>query len=147
MGAAAQGCDDCDGSGSGRSRWSLWSQDSFLCIASQGSVLSIGMGGVVEDQITFDSLRFLPLTDADAERLIGDSRLDALVPEGSARRAALCDVLLRVAALADAVPELVDVRLNPVIVTGDTASVTDVRARLARVDHDEFRVRRLVDDL
>ena len=111
-----------------------------------GSVLSIGMGGVVEEQVTFDSLRFLPLTDADAERLVSDSRIDALVPAGTAGRAALCDLLLRVAALADAVPEVVDVMLNPVILSGATAAITDVRVRVARVDTDDLPVRRLVGD-
>ncbi len=112
-----------------------------------GSVMSIGMGGVVEEQITFDSLRFLPLTDVDAERLIADSRVGDLLPIGSAERAALGDLLLRVGALADAIPEVADVRLNPVIVAAGAASVTDVRARLTRVDRDDLPVRRLVDDL
>src|SRR5690606_38488719 len=35
-----------------------------------GSVLSVGHGGVVAEQVGFDSLRFLPLTDLDAERLL-----------------------------------------------------------------------------
>jgi acyl-CoA synthetase (NDP forming) len=112
-----------------------------------GSVLSIGVGGVVIEQIAFDSLRFLPLTDLDADRLIGDSRLGALLPAGSASRAHLCEVLCRVGALADALPEVTDLMLNPVIVTDAGAAVTDGRISLTPVDLDDIGVRRLVDDL
>ena len=41
------------------------------------------------------------------------------------------DLLVRVAALADAIPEIVGVRLNPVLVFGGTAAITDVRISLA----------------
>src|SRR5690606_31919606 len=56
-----------------------------------GSVLSVGVGGVVVEQVVHDSLRFLPLTDLDADRLVTASRLGSLLPEGSAERAHLCD--------------------------------------------------------
>ena len=36
----------------GSSMWSLWSQDSLLCIGSKGSVLSIGSIGSVRGVMT-----------------------------------------------------------------------------------------------
>jgi hypothetical protein len=50
-----------------------------------------------------------------------------------ADRGALADVIARVAALADLVPELVELDLNPVLVqsAGDGAVVVDARMRLA----------------
>ena len=77
-------------------------------------------------------MRILPLTDADAERLV-----DALGGRPAARRAgparpaaALVDLLVRLAALADAVPEIVAVRLNPVLVVAGSAAITDARIGL-----------------
>ncbi len=112
-----------------------------------GSVLSIGVGGVVAEQVVHDSLRFLPLTDLDADRLVTASRLGSLLPEGSPERAHLCELLLRLSALADEVPALAEASLNPVIVTPGGAAVTDARLRLAQAHHEDLLVRRLADDL
>lgn len=114
--------------------------------AAVGSVMSIGVGGVVADQVGFDSLRFLPLSDTDAESLVEGSRLGALLPAGSPERGHLVELLLRISALAEAVPELADLRLNPVLVSADGAAVTDVLARLAPWTGDEPAVRRLDED-
>ena len=109
-----------------------------------GSVLSIGLGGVVLEQVGFDSLRFLPLTDLDAERLIDGSRLAALLEP--AERQVLTDLLSRVAALAESVPEVADLLLNPVIVTSGGAAVTDARLQLKPWDGHDVPVRRLDTD-
>jgi acyl-CoA synthetase (NDP forming) len=45
---------------------------------------------------------------------------------------ALEDVLLRVGALVDAHPEIIEMDLNPVIVLGSGASVVDARIRVER---------------
>ncbi len=113
---------------------------------SSGAVLSIGLGGVVLDQVGFDALRFLPLTDLDAERLVDRSRLAGSFPPGSAPRRHLVELLLRVAALVESVPEVAEVMLNPVIVSAEAASVTDARVRLAPWEGQEMSVRRLGDD-
>jgi acyl-CoA synthetase (NDP forming) len=111
-----------------------------------GSILSIGHGGVLLDQVGFDSLRFLPLTDLDAERLVDQSGLSTLVPSGSPERSALADVLLRVAGLAEAIPEVAELLLNPVIVSGGSAAVTDARIRLRPWPDRDIPVRRLDAD-
>ncbi|MBK5222637.1 MAG: GNAT family N-acetyltransferase [Acidimicrobiia bacterium] len=115
--------------------------------AAVGAVISIGVGGVVVDQVGFDSLRFLPLTDIDADNLVGASRLGGLIPAGSPERVHLADLLLRLAQLAETVPQLADLRLNPVIVSATGAAVTDVQVELAHWTGDEPHVRRLDDDL
>jgi hypothetical protein len=48
-----------------------------------------------------------------------------------AGRAALVELLLRLSALADAVPELAQLRVGPVIVSDTRAALTDVRLALA----------------
>lgn len=111
-----------------------------------GAVMSIGFGGVVLEQVGFDSLRFLPLTDHDAEQLINGSRVASLLPPGTPERNQLTSLLMRVAALTEAVPEVAEVLLNPVIVSPDGVAVTDARVRVAPWDDDELPVRRLGDD-
>lgn len=96
-----------------------------------GDVMTLGPGGATAAQLEQVALRILPLTDADAGRLIASSRVAALVDEaGQATRAALEDLLLRLGALADAIPEIAQVRLNPVLVGPGGAAVTDARIRL-----------------
>jgi acyl-CoA synthetase (NDP forming)/GNAT superfamily N-acetyltransferase len=85
-----------------------------------GSVLSIGPAGTGSLEP-----RIVPLTDVDAERLIdGVPGLDAEAG------ACLAEVVLRLSALAVAVPELVEVRLDPVLVSSAGAIPTDLHVRL-----------------
>ena len=72
-----------------------------------GSVLALGPAGTGQLE-----LRIVPLTDVDAERLL--EGLPDLDPEAGA---CLADLVLRLSALAVAVPELVEARLDPVLVT------------------------------
>ncbi len=106
-----------------------------------GSVLTFGEGGVrastfgdaAPGVVAGDDaeLAVLPVTDVDARRLIERSRLwPLLVAEGPDAVAALEDVVLRLAALADAVPELAQVRANPVIASPTGAAITDVSVRV-----------------
>jgi acyl-CoA synthetase (NDP forming)/RimJ/RimL family protein N-acetyltransferase len=97
-----------------------------------GDVLTLGPGGAVAERVAGEAMRILPLTDADAGRLIDASVVAPLLAEqGPDARAALVDLLVRLAALADAVPEITGARLNPVLVTGTSAHVTDARITLA----------------
>jgi acyl-CoA synthetase (NDP forming)/RimJ/RimL family protein N-acetyltransferase len=97
-----------------------------------GDVLTLGPGGAAAERVAQESLQILPLTSADAERLIDASVLAPLVEEqGPAARSALVDLLCRLAALADAIPEIVAVRLNPVLVVDGSAAITDARIALA----------------
>ncbi len=97
-----------------------------------GDVLTLGPGGAAAERVAQESLQILPLTSADAERLIDASVLAPLVAvQDPAARSALVGLLCRLAALADAIPEIVAVRLNPVLVVGGSAAITDARIALA----------------
>jgi hypothetical protein len=97
-----------------------------------GSVVSLGAGGVAAEAYGDLVTRVLPLSDVDAQQLVGSSRLASLLAEvGDGAQGALADLLLGIAAVADAVPELATVVLNPVIVTGGSACVTDFAVRVA----------------
>jgi ATP-grasp domain len=103
-----------------------------------GDVVSLGAGGSVAERFDDLALRLLPLTDLDADRLISASTIGAVVDGlGPAARRTLADVLLRLSALADAVPEIAAVRLNPVLLsTGGDCGITDVRIELLPVTPD-----------
>ena len=93
-------------------------------------------------------LRILPLTDQDAHEMVRSIRGAPLLFEH--RGAPPCDVtavedvLLRVARLADEVPQLAEMDLNPLIASPEGVVAVDVRIRLAPWRrHAETEVRRL----
>jgi len=85
-----------------------------LADPSVGPLVSLRLGGVAADLLADPLTRTLPLTDLDAADLVGGIRGAALL-QGT-DRAALCDVLLRVARLAEEVPAVAEVLLDPVLV-------------------------------
>ena len=97
-----------------------------------GDVLGLGPGGASAERMAEEALAILPLTDADAVRLVESSVVGPLVAEqGEAATRALVSLLRRLAALAEAVPEITFVRLNPVLVSDGAAAITDARVALA----------------
>jgi acyl-CoA synthetase (NDP forming)/RimJ/RimL family protein N-acetyltransferase len=87
---------------------------------SFGALVSFGLGGVATDLLGDRAYRTLPLTDLDAAELVRAPRAFPLLNgyRGSepVDLAALEDLLLRVARLADDLPEVLRLTLEPVIV-------------------------------
>ena len=87
---------------------------------SFGALVSFGLGGVATDLLGDRAYRTLPLTDLDAAELVRAPRalplLDGYRGSEPVDLAALEDLLLRVARLADDLPEVLRLRLEPVIV-------------------------------
>jgi acyl-CoA synthetase (NDP forming)/GNAT superfamily N-acetyltransferase len=102
---------------------------------SFGPMIVAGTGGVLTDLVDDRACRALPLTDADAAELLDGLRGRRLLAgyRGAppADVGALRDVLHRVALLAERLPEVVELDLNPVMVGTEGASVVDVRIRVA----------------
>jgi hypothetical protein len=89
----------------------------------------LGWAGPIPGDAVF---RLAPLTDVDAEELVdGPPALRAALHQGAHDAAALRDVLLRLAALADALPELAEAELDPVLVSEAGVVVGGARVRLA----------------
>ena len=88
-----------------------------------GPVLGFGLGGAFADAIDDRNVRAVPVTDVDARELVDGSRAAAAI--ATEIRAPIIDVILRLAAIADAVPELDRVNLNPVLVSTEGAWVVD----------------------
>lgn len=100
---------------------------------SVGGVIALGPGGAVAAISGAAVLRVLPLTDLDIARLIERAPVRDWI-EGAdppVDRAALADLLARLARLADDLPEVAELRANPVIVSSEGTVVADVEVRLA----------------
>lgn len=94
-----------------------------------GSALEVGPGGVAAALTGPTARTVLPATDVAVADLVARSGLaGALGPAGST---ALADVVARVAALADDVPEVVAITVNPVIVGPAGAWCTDIEVEVA----------------
>ncbi|MGB3056300.1 MAG: GNAT family N-acetyltransferase [Acidimicrobiales bacterium] len=105
--------------------------------AMLGDVLTLGPGGAAVEHLAERAMQILPLTDADADRLIDRSGLGPVFDaQGDRARSAMVELLVRVAALADAVPEITRLRLNPVMVAPDVAAITDARVLIQTYEPD-----------
>ncbi len=107
---------------------------------SFGALVSFGIGGVATELLHDRAFRAVPLTDADAGDLIAAPRaaplLDGYRGTRPVNRSPLRDLALRLSALADDLPEISDLRLNPVLagpagiaVIGGTARIGPPPAR------------------
>jgi acyl-CoA synthetase (NDP forming) len=106
-----------------------------LADAELGQVMAVGLGGRQAGLGRDVAYRLLPLTDVDANELIDASEAISIQLRGfrgspPKDRVALQDLILRFAALLRAVPELVEVDLNPVRSLPEGAVVLDVRMLL-----------------
>ncbi|HET8643822.1 MAG TPA: GNAT family N-acetyltransferase, partial [Pseudonocardiaceae bacterium] len=96
-----------------------------------GPLVVLGVGGVDTDLIADRTSRLVPLTRADATEMVASLRASPLLfGEGGLDPAALVGVLLRVARMADALPEIAEADLNPVVLTASSCVAVDARIRL-----------------
>jgi acyl-CoA synthetase (NDP forming) len=100
-----------------------------------GPLVVFGLGGVATEVLDDRAARLAPLTDADAVQMISGIRAAPLLlghrGASAVDTAALTELLLRVSRLADDLPEVAELDLNPVIARPDGAHVVDVRIRIA----------------
>ena len=100
-----------------------------------GPLLLFGLGGVTAELLADRALRILPLTDEDAHELVRSLRTSPLLLgyRGSPALdvAALEDTILRVAQLAQDLPEITDMDLNPLIVYEHGVVAVDAKVHCA----------------
>ncbi|MBI1904167.1 MAG: acetate--CoA ligase family protein [Planctomycetia bacterium] len=102
-----------------------------------GHLIGFGLGGVWVEALGDVRFRLHPLSDRDAEELIGESAAARVLTSdrggGPADVAALLGALLQVSALVSAVPEIRQADLNPVSVRrqGEGICVLDARINVA----------------
>jgi acyl-CoA synthetase (NDP forming)/GNAT superfamily N-acetyltransferase len=102
---------------------------------SFGPVVGFGLGGVVADLVGDRAWRAAPLTDRDAFDLVRTPRAAGLLTGAAGGTpvllSALADLLIRVGHLADEVPRLRRLTLNPVLARPDGYSVLHSWGELA----------------
>jgi acetyl coenzyme A synthetase (ADP forming)-like protein len=100
-----------------------------------GPLVALGPGGTMAELIGDAGFRLAPLTDADADELVESGKAGRLLSgfrgTPAADRGAVADALLRIARLADDLPEVAELDLNPVIAGPAGCVVVDARARIA----------------
>ena len=104
-----------------------------------GPLVVFGLGGVFVELVGDVTFRIHPLTDLEAARVVAESKASKLL-EGyrggdPGDVPALEEALLRVSALIEAVPQIVEMDLNPVKVRspGEGVRVVDARIRVRPV--------------
>jgi len=99
-----------------------------------GPLIGFGLGGIYVELMGDMRFRIAPLTDRDADELLHEIRGFPLLRGYRGRPAAdveaLRDVLLRVSRLADEIPEILELDLNPVIALPDGHGCRIVDARI-----------------
>ena len=100
-----------------------------------GPMVVFGVGGIAAEVLGDQVARLSPLTDTDAEEMIGGVRAARLLTGHrglpAADTAGLADMLLRISRLADEMPEIAELDLNPVIARSNDLYAVDVRVRVA----------------
>ncbi|HST18052.1 MAG TPA: GNAT family N-acetyltransferase [Gaiellaceae bacterium] len=99
-----------------------------------GPLVAFGPGGVFAELIGDASFRIAPLTDRDAEELVTSGKAGRLVAgfrgAPAADAGALVDLVLRLSRLADDLPEVAELDLNPVLARSDSCVAVDARVRV-----------------
>jgi acetyl coenzyme A synthetase (ADP forming)-like protein len=103
-----------------------------------GPLVAFGPGGVFAELIGQAQFRIAPLTDTDAEELVLTGKAGLLVRgfRGAppADVPALTDLVHRLARLAEDLPEVAELDLNPILALADGCVAVDARVRVRRVD-------------
>jgi acyl-CoA synthetase (NDP forming) len=99
-----------------------------------GPLVMFGLGGVATDVLGDHAARLAPLTGTDADDLIRTIRAAPLLlghrGQPAADIGALRDTLLRISRLADDLPQVTELDLNPVIARPDGVFAVDARVRV-----------------
>jgi acyl-CoA synthetase (NDP forming)/GNAT superfamily N-acetyltransferase len=113
-----------------------------------GPLVVFGSGGAATEVPGDHVTRLTPLTDTDAEEMIHAVHATPLLAgdQGTppADTATLADALLRVSRLADDLPEVSEMDLNPVLARPDGVWCVDVRVRISPAEPRDPFLRRLL---
>jgi acyl-CoA synthetase (NDP forming) len=113
-----------------------------------GSLVMVGLGGVHTEVFADRAFRLVPMSDRDAGRMWRSLRAAPLLTGYRGSPAvdtdALEDLLLRLGRLADDLPEVAELDLNPILVSAEGVLVVDAKLRLAAVgDEPDATLRQL----
>ncbi len=96
-----------------------------------GPVIMFGLGGIFVEVLNDVAFRLIPIEKRDAEEMLeeikGKALLNGYRGQEPANKDALMDVLLKVSALVEKMPEIKELDLNPVFAYKDSAVAVDAR--------------------
>jgi acetyl coenzyme A synthetase (ADP forming)-like protein len=103
-----------------------------------GPLVAFGPGGVFAELIGDAAFRIAPLTNVDAEELVHEGKGGRLVAgfrgAPAADAGAFVDLLHRLSRLAEDLPEVAELDLNPVIALPKGCVAVDARVRVSRTE-------------
>ncbi|MFC5105601.1 GNAT family N-acetyltransferase [Kibdelosporangium philippinense] len=108
-----------------------------------GPLVVFGLGGVDTDMLNDRTARLVPVTDVDADEMLRSIRSAPALFTSDVDKEMVRDVLLRVARLAELLPEVAELDINPLVVGRDGGIVVDARVRVEPVPYVDPYLRRL----
>jgi acyl-CoA synthetase (NDP forming) len=112
-----------------------------------GPLVALGLGGTATDLVADRVHRLVPLTEMDAEEMLVAFHAGALLfdphREPPLDRRAVVDTIVRIGWLADALPEIAELDVNPLVVDPDGCVVVDARIRVVPAPTTDFMLRAL----
>ena len=115
-----------------------WGVEAIAGLASDpdfGPVVMVGLGGVLTDLLRDRAFAVPPLESGAADAMVASLRaaplLDGYRGAPKVDRRALVALLEQIARVAEEVPELVELDLNPILVSPDGVLAVDCKVRLA----------------
>ena len=101
---------------------------------SFGSLISFGLAGVISDLLGDRAYRVLPLTEDEAAQLIDAPKAAPLLSgyrnAVPVNKQALIDLVQRISALAEDIPDIREISCEPVLASADGAQIIDARVRI-----------------
>ncbi len=103
-----------------------------------GPLVACGAGGTMVELLRDAAARLAPLSERDADEMVHSLKTFPLLtgyrggPTYNVE--ALKDVILRVSAMVEDLPEVIELDLNPVIMHGNQATAVDFRVKVAQVE-------------
>lgn len=115
--------------------------------AAFGPLVQVGAGGITTDLLHDRATRLLPLTDRDAGEMLRSLQIAPLLTgfRGAPPLdvSALTDVLYRIARLAQDIPQITEMDVNPVIVRPAGCVAVDIKIRVMPTKPTDPYLRRL----
>ncbi|MDA8105600.1 MAG: acetate--CoA ligase family protein, partial [Nitrospiraceae bacterium] len=101
-----------------------------------GHMIMFGLGGIYVEVLKDVSFRVIPLTEKDAEEMVYEIRSVQILKGARGEKPvdfdAIFDAILRLSRLASAFPEVIELDINPLVVSDRGATALDARIILNR---------------
>lgn len=101
-----------------------------------GHMIMFGLGGIYVEVLKDVSFRIVPLTEADAGEMVREIKTYQLLQGARGEKPvdleAITDAILRLSRLAADFPEVIELDINPLVVTEKGATALDARIILSQ---------------